>query len=334
MSYNQKELKSVFNRIGGSLVLFLALYTALLSPASTLQQWLIDQFPSSVAVYVVTDLLCSICYAISFLSPVAFFYLISKKIPPQPMQLQLRLSRERTVLSTLAIVFWGTAVCLTGSYLNSVLFPLSDAAYDMLSSSIDTGYELVLIFISTAIVPAFVEELLFRGMVLSNLVPYNEAGAIIVSAVTFGLMHQTPYQILYTTAVGIVFGLVYVKTGSIWSGVLLHFFNNFFAVIRTYLFDVLGNKQGRILYNIMILSVIFLGFVFGAAFSIADEKAKIGRSEKIGIYGKIEIDRIEAKRKQTAPASFIRAFFSPTMIIFVVLCIVSIVSFAERCLTV
>lgn len=328
MSYNQKELKSVFNRVGGALLVFLALYSALLSPATMIQELLVARYPHSATVYIITDLICSLCYVASFVLPVAFFYLISKTAKKQPMALKLTLAREHTLSSTLAIVFLGTAVCLACAYLNSMLFPISESAYDQIESSIDGGYQLVLMFISTAIVPAFVEEFLFRGMVLSNLRPYSEGGAILVSALTFGLMHQTPFQIFYTTAVGVVFGYVCVKTESIWSGVLLHFFNNFFAVIQTYLLEVLDVERGNAIYNIMMLSVMLLATVFGAIFSIVSAKKPKGRYEDMGVYGDGATAVLGARCDQAPPRAFFKAFLSPTMIVFIVLCVTSIVSTA------
>lgn len=75
------------------------------------------------------------------------------------------------------------------------------------------------------------EEFLFRGCILSNLLPFGKKTAVIGSAVLFALMHNNTRQFFYTAAAGIVFGLVYIETGSIWAGTFIHLFNNFFAVI-------------------------------------------------------------------------------------------------------
>lgn len=48
-------------------------------------------------------------------------------------------------------------------------------------------------------------------------------------AVCTDAQQHTP--VFYTAAAGIVFGLVYIETGSIWAGTFIHLFNNFFAVI-------------------------------------------------------------------------------------------------------
>ena len=233
------------------------------------------------------------------------------------------------MLSTLTIVFLGTAVCLACSYVNSVLYPIPENAYNMLmTSDLDRGYKLILMFISTAIVPAFVEELLFRGMILSNLRPYSESGAILISALLFGLMHQTPFQIFYTTAVGVVFGIVYVKTGTIWSGVLLHFFNNFFSVIQTYLLEIYDVKTGNLVYSIMTCAVIGLGIIVGAIFYITDRQKRPAQSaEALGVYGRIR-DVYSNNQLRVPHAKLAKAFVSPVMMIYVVMCVVNIIYYA------
>lgn len=319
-----RELRNLFHRIGGALLIFSALFSVLSGGASLLQQFLVDEFPNSAGVYIVTDLLCSLAYVASFTLPVLFFFMISHKSKVQPLGLSLRLSEKYTTLSTLAIVFLGTSVCLTCSYVNSILFSVPESAYDtLMPSNLDQGYKLILMFISTAIVPAFVEELLFRGVILSNIRPYNENGAILISALLFGLMHQTPFQFFYATAVGVVFGIVCVKTGSIWSGILLHFFNNFFSVIQTYLLEIYDAKTGNLIYGLLMCAVISLGIILGTVFYFACRRE---RRVELGVFGKVKQGYMG--NDCASNAELISAFKSPTIIIFIVLCAMNMVSTA------
>lgn len=329
MFCDQKELKNLFHRIGGALLMFLALFNVLLSPASLLQQTLVAKFPTSTMIYVFTDLLCSLAYTVSFAFPAIFFYLISKNKKTQPMPLSLRLNEKQPVLSTLSIVFLGTAVCFACSYVNSILFPIPESTYDLLmTSDLDRGYKLVLSFISTAIVPAFVEELLFRGMVLSNIRPYSESGAILISALFFGLMHQTPFQIFYTTALGVVLGIICVKTGSIWSCVLLHFFNNFFSVLQTYLLEIYDIKTGNLIYSVIMCVIIGLGILLGAIFYIASLRKQSQQAiDTLGVYGKAGKSYCD-NRLRVSHSELVKAFVSPTIVIYVAMCMVNIIYYA------
>ena len=44
--------------------------------------------------------------------------------------------------------------------------------------------------LATAVVPLFVEEFLFRGVILSQFRKYGDVFAVIASALLFGLLHR------------------------------------------------------------------------------------------------------------------------------------------------
>ena len=74
-----------------------------------------------------------------------------------------------------------------------------------------------------ALLPALTEELVVRGVLLPSLVkPLGPAGAVIASAALFALMHD-PYRYLFTLAVGLVFGLLRLYSGSLWPPIVAHF---------------------------------------------------------------------------------------------------------------
>ena len=75
--------------------------------------------------------------------------------------------------------------------------------------------------------PAFFEEFLMRGGVLGSYMSTGRVRAgVLLSALVFGLMHMNATQFFYATIIGIVLGLLYALTGSIWPGVLFHLLNN------------------------------------------------------------------------------------------------------------
>ena len=128
---------------------------------------------------------------------------------------------------------------------------------------------------AVAIVPAFCEELLFRGVVLSNLMPYGKANAIIVSAMLFGLMHGNLYQFLYTTAAGIIMGCVYVLTDSIWCSILLHLINNTISLLQMSIDDRFASEYSWIIVVAIECVIIFAGII--CAFLLVTKKNKEGK---------------------------------------------------------
>ena len=85
-----------------------------------------------------------------------------------------------------------------------------------------------------AVLPALLEELVFRGYVLRALRRYGDWFAVAVSALLFGLMHGNIAQIPFALIVGVALGWLYVMTDNIWIPVAVHFINNGFSLLLQY----------------------------------------------------------------------------------------------------
>lgn len=93
----------------------------------------------------------------------------------------------------------------------------------------------VIVFAGAAIVAPLVEEFAMRGVVMGSLRRYGDGFAIGVSAILFGLMHGNLVQIPFASIVGLALGYAVVKTGSLWTGVLIHAINNAIASVLSWL---------------------------------------------------------------------------------------------------
>ena len=88
---------------------------------------------------------------------------------------------------------------------------------------------LLLALIGIVILPPLVEEITFRGILLERFaVKWRVGVAVIVSAVCFGILHADP---IGAGMFGVVTGLLYLRTGSLWPGIIIHFVNNLVAII-------------------------------------------------------------------------------------------------------
>lgn len=77
------------------------------------------------------------------------------------------------------------------------------------------------------LVPAICEEFAFRGFILSGFLQhYRPPLAILISSVLFGVSHMIPQQMVATTLLGIVLGIVATRTGSIGPSILVHALHN------------------------------------------------------------------------------------------------------------
>lgn len=328
MSFNERELKNLFNRIGGAMLMFLLAFNLLCGGAYSIGESLLA-VSHDVSTKILVELLNSIAYIAAYSIPVWFFLLLSKDKNVQPFGLSVALSKDRPALVSVAMMFLGTAACFCASYVNSLLFPVSESASDLyFFNEAQAPYVLILMFISSAIVPAFVEELLFRGMILSSVRPYSESGAILISAILFGLMHQTPFQLFYTTVIGVILGVVRVKTGSIWVGVLVHFFNNLFSTIQSYLLGCFDEQTGSVVYATITLITMAVGGILGAVLyvkSLAQNERKDVVS--LGFYGKSEKFSSHLSFGKEARCVY-KAFFAPALLLYVIFCGLTIISTA------
>ncbi len=100
---------------------------------------------------------------------------------------------------------------------------------------VQTVPELLFVIFVVALVPAFSEEFLFRGLVQRNFeYSFGLAGGAVVAGIIFALYHLNPFTLVPLMVLGIVFGLLVYKTGSILAAILAHFVNNLVAVISVY----------------------------------------------------------------------------------------------------
>ena len=270
------------------------------------------------AATIIYELAYGLMYAFIFVAPVFFFRLISRGKPIEPMYLERRLPRE-----TVPYIFIGIAIITAAAYLNSFIVSVFDYAtfseQVLWEQDVSTNYQIVLMFFTVAVVPAFVEEFLFRGLVLSNLLPYGRTTAIFASALLFGVMHQNVEQLLYATVAGLVLGFLYVKTKSIWICILLHFVNNFISVLQT----VLSKRLSEFTANTVIAVLQGAIFVLGLLFAIVLLLRQTDRRKEILKTGAFEIDLSadpEYVAEEIPLSRRIRLFFTIPMIAFFVLC--------------
>jgi sodium transport system permease protein len=87
-----------------------------------------------------------------------------------------------------------------------------------------------------ALLPAICEELAFRGFILSGLQHQRrDLTAILLSALLFGFLHvllSLFQQLFNATLLGIILGLLAVRSGSLFPGILFHFLNNSLALVQ------------------------------------------------------------------------------------------------------
>jgi len=132
----------------------------------------------------------------------------------------------------------------------------------------NTNAGLLFIEIVIMIVVAFVEELLFRGYLLNNLMQsMNKWLALGVSSILFAIFHGnnpdvTIFAIVNIVLAGFFLGLNYIFTKNLWFGIFFHFAWNYFqGPVLGY--EVSGLKLTSLLQQSMAGSDVWTGGRFG-----------------------------------------------------------------------
>lgn len=105
----------------------------------------------------------------------------------------------------------------------------------------DSALEAFFVVIVIAVVPAVCEEVMFRGYVQKSFeLKLKPLWAVMITSVFFGLYHFNPYGMIPLILLGAYFGFAAYLSNSIMIPVILHFLNNFTAVMLYYM---LGSEE-------------------------------------------------------------------------------------------
>ena len=126
------------------------------------------------------------------------------------------------------------------------------------------------------LVPVFIEEIMFRRLVLSELTVFGNLPAILFSSLLFGLMYYDIAAFPYAFVVGAVVGAVYLKSRSILHTVLIR------AMSETMLFLLYAARIGFSERDyIATVIVLFSVSMIAGLFSFI----KIASDKGIGLFG-------------------------------------------------
>lgn len=120
-----------------------------------------------------------------------------------------------------------------------------------------TIFDHLLIVISYVIIPAFFEELVFRGCFAREFTAFGMTAAVILSSLIFGLTHFSFVSFPYAFICGMILGAAYLITGSFLVAVGIHFVSNYSGYVLTAIKPLLeSGAYFRILGIFTVLMVI------------------------------------------------------------------------------
>lgn len=142
----------------------------------------------------------------------------------------------------------------------SAIFESAGVNYEVDNGENPEGiFGFLLSLLATAIVPALIEEFACRGLILGSLRKYGDGFALITSSILFGIMHGNFQQIPFAFLVGLGFGFVAIKSGSLWISMAVHAFNNFISVFFDYCMSGISNEVKNVCYILFLCVALLSG---------------------------------------------------------------------------
>ncbi len=271
-------------------------------------------FASEKAYTVVYDIVYSVIYFFMFFVPVLVYKKFDKSYSFSLMPCELKLSKNIVLL-----ILMGLGVNYVASYINALIVTVMGMDISVFTSnqypSGYNGYNFVLDTLKIAIIPAFVEEFLFRGIILERLSRFGRFKAIMISSILFALMHQNPAQIIYTFILGLFLGYMVFESGSIWGGIILHFINNFTQVIIVALQNSMYEERAMFIIYAMEWVILILGLIATVLYCRKPEAKKA-----------IDKKWMSYPSENAPERGAVRGFFAPTTIIFVIISSIMIIT--------
>ncbi len=192
-----------------------------------------------------------IIHALAFIVPSAFCLCLCKS----DVKSTALFKATKSAFITLPIALPSLLLIFGLSYLVSlIIFTLTGKE----SPDPTTGDLLYDIF-SLAVLPAVLEELLFRFVPLKTIAPYSKKTALIISSLFFAMGHASFFSIPYALLAGIIFMVLDLLCDSVLPSVILHLLNNIISLVWTY-----GKNNSD--FKTVFLSVFIIGALVSIAF--------------------------------------------------------------------
>ena len=188
-------------------------------------------------------------YYCAFIVPLSLVLFLMRGDCSKAMLSSLKLSREGLSL-TLPLVVPATASILAIAYLSSLIIPQSENV-----TSPDVYGHIFVVILTYALIPALLEELLFRYVPLVLFSGFERRSVILLTSAAFAVLHCDLTKLPYAFFAGIVFMVIDFALGSVWPSVIIHAVNNIASIL---LMRYGGVSNFTIVFLVVIALAVFI----------------------------------------------------------------------------
>lgn len=132
------------------------------------------------------------------------------------------------------------------AFLNSLSLMFTESEISDTITGIVSSCPLIVSILAVAVIPAILEESVYRGVFFNEYRKVDPLKGLILSGLLFGLMHMNFNQFIYAFVMGMIFALVVEITDSIVGSMIVHFTINGSSVVLNFLLPKLQSLAGEI----------------------------------------------------------------------------------------
>ena len=219
--------------------------------------------------------LSDLIYCLGFALPIGLGFLLCG-IECKPRELFKMKKSGALMLASLGAP--AVVVIMGISYLTAIIIKALSGEV----SAIDVSIPFWQALIFSAILPAILEEMLFRYLPMKLLSPHSKRIAVILSAVFFAAAHRSAQSLLYALFAGVVFMALDLASESILPSLLLHFINNLTSLLIAYYGEHNAAKIGLFVIFSLLLALSLAIFAVNSKKIILEIKDAFSGGESYG----------------------------------------------------
>lgn len=195
-----------------------------------------------------------VLYQIVYVATVLLFALLYKQ---KPCAFGYRKTHPKYFLVAAFLLF---GLLFSLNWVNGQFVALLEKiGYTMPESSLPSlaGGGIVGVLFVVAVLPAVLEETIFRGIILDGIKDIGTVAACLLGGLLFSIFHQNPAQTIYQFICGAAFTLVAVRADSVLPTIFMHFANNALIIFDAK-YAFFTNMNGGAYIAVCVLSALSL----------------------------------------------------------------------------
>lgn len=152
--------------------------------------------------------------------------LVKKQVPAERVE---RHDMKAGQFVIAAIICFGLVYfCnIIGNIFTVIIGMLKGGAVQNVIADVAASVNIFFVLIYMVLIAPFMEEYVFRKLIVDRTVRYGQGAAVLLSGLMFGLFHGNLNQFVYAFTLGAFLAFLYVKTGKLKITIALHMMINF-----------------------------------------------------------------------------------------------------------